>query len=319
MKFRTEIDIAPLAKPLEYHHKILSVGSCFATSVGERLKSSKFAIEVNPMGVLFNPCSIVATLNRLIDCKFISEDELRLSSSGVWFHYDFHGSHSSLERSENLSLINSAIQRGHKALMECDCIIITLGTSWVYELIESGKVVANCHKQPSKLFTRKALTVDQIVELFDSLFSRLPNKRVILSVSPIRHLSDGLAENSLSKATLRLAASIIEQRHPTVQYFPAYEIMMDDLRDYRFYESDMVHPSIQAVDYIWEKFQQAAIGDQSLKLLSQIMQITRAASHRPINPSSDEHKKFCKTQLDKIKKLPQINFSQEKSYFESML
>ncbi len=316
MEFRTQIEKIDFEPKVEYRDKILSIGSCFASSIGEKLRQSKFQIEVNPMGVLFNPCSIVATLERLLDCRLITHDELRLSSSGVWFHYDFHGSLSSTLKEECLENINSAIEAGHRALLESNVLIITLGTTWVYSLRESQEVVANCHKQPSKLFDRYSLDIEPMVEMFEKLFARLPNTRVILSVSPIRHLADGLTENSLSKALLRVVCSRLSGQHERITYFPSYEIMMDDLRDYRFYDRDMMHPSSQAVDYIWEQFQSMALTEESRSLIKRVTQIVRAASHRPLNPRSDEHRAFCRAQLDKIRQLPLMNFDAERESFE---
>lgn len=318
MKFRTEIQILPLEAPLDYSSRILSLGSCFASSIGQKLEESKFNIVINPVGVLFNPLSISSTLDRFASCRSIVGAELS-QGRDQWFHFDFHGSLSAATEQEALSNINGAIARGYKALEECDTIIITLGTVWVYEHIESGRVVANCHKEPSRCFVRRRLTVADVVDCLGRHVERYAQKRFIFSVSPIRHLSDGLSENSLSKATLRVALSELEERYTNVLYFPAYEILLDDLRDYRFYGEDMLHPSPQAVEYIWSKFRESYIASQAAATMESVAAIIRAAAHHPFNSASSAHREFCRRQLDLIKEYPNIDFGKESDYFISQL
>ncbi|MFR9503858.1 MAG: GSCFA domain-containing protein [Rikenellaceae bacterium] len=319
MKFRTEIQIDLSAHQIDYSSEILSLGSCFALSIGERLCEAKFKTCVNPVGVLFNPLSISSTIERLSDCRGVDISELQKGRSGEWFHFDFHGSLSDVDPQVTLSNMNSAVSAGSKALAMCDTIIITLGTVWVYELIDSGDVVANCHKEPSSRFVRRAMSVDEVVTLLEAQVRRYPSKHFIFSVSPVRHLADGLAENSLSKATLRVALSKVVEREPNASYFAAYETLIDDLRDYRFYADDMLHPSPQAIDYIWDKFCGSNISVSERGLMSEVMAIVRAASHRPLNPASEAHLKFCQKQLEVIKKYPNIDFGKEYAYFMSQL
>lgn len=297
------------------------MGSCFAASIGGELQRAKFRTEVNPTGVLFNPASIARTLERFAECRMVGVEELTRGCEG-WFHYDFHSSVGCGESAEkSVESINRAIERGHKALREADWVVLTLGTAWIYELKDSGEVVANCHKEPASTFTRRRMDVAEIVETLASLMEgALSGKRVILTLSPIRHLADGLAQNSLSKATLRVAIEAIAERYPQrINYFPAYEILMDDLRDYRFYGVDMVHPSATAVEYIWEQFQGVAIGEGARKIMPRVMKIVRGVEHRPLDIASEGYQKFCRSQLDAIAQLPDVDLSAESCFFTEQL
>ncbi len=317
MKFRTPIAIKPFTERVDYSSRILTLGSCFAAEIGARLRDSKFSVEVNPTGVLFNPASICATLQRFAQKRFISTKELHEGAEG-WFHYDFHSSLSALDAEECAQGINHAIERGHDALVGADWVVLTLGTAWIYSLAQSGEVVANCHKQPHSTFVRRRKSVAEIVsQLSEAIETLLPHKKIILTLSPVRHLGDGLSENSLSKATLRVAIEEVVAQFPQrVWYFPAYEILVDDLRDYRFYGDDMTHPSPMAVDYVWQNFCEAAISEVALKMMARVERIVQAKCHRPINPTSEAHKKFCREQLLKIAELEGVvDMTAEREYF----
>ncbi len=318
MKFRTEIEIPKTQTPIEYSTKILSLGSCFAQSIGRRLQESKFSTCVNPVGTLFNPLSICSTIARLSECRLVEAHELQRRGD-EWFHFDFHSSLSDVAASAALAKINSAVECGAKALEECDLIFITLGTVWVYELAESREVVANCHKLPSKCFVRRAMSVEEVVDSLAEQVENYPTKRFIFSVSPVRHLADGLAENALSKSTLRVALSLLVERYDNVAYFPSYEIMLDDLRDYRFYADDMLHPSPQAIEYIWSKFSDSQLDSSTCKTMELVEAIVRAAAHRPFNVANSAHQIFCRKQLELIKEYPMIDFGKEYAYFMSQL
>ncbi len=320
MKFRTEIDIKPFVKQIDYRDTILSMGSCFATEVGSRLRGAKFRVTVNPTGVLFNPASICRTIERFAECRYILADELCEGAQG-WYHYDFHSSLSSADKELALSNINCAIERGSSALKNSNWVILTLGTAWVYELRQSGEVVASCHKQPHSIFKRKRLSVNEIVDVLSKVVDEnLASKSIILTLSPIRHIGDGLSENSLSKATLRVAIEELALKYPSqVFYFPAYEILIDDLRDYRFYAQDMAHPSQVAVDYVWQKFSTTALSADALSIMPKVERIMRAVNHRPTNPQSESHKKFCAEQISAISHLEGVvDFEKELRYFNSL-
>ncbi|MFI3316827.1 MAG: GSCFA domain-containing protein [Rikenellaceae bacterium] len=318
MKFRTQIDIPQAKEQLDYSSSILCIGSCFALSIGSKLQRSKFTTEVNPMGVMFNPMSIASTLERLGDGNMVDKSELQQGREG-WFHFDFHGSFSHRDPNVAVQKMNQAVDAGHLAFAQSDTVIITLGTAWIYQLLNSGVVAANCHKEPSRRFSRRAMSVDEVVSAVGAQVQKYPSKRFIFSLSPIRHLADGHAENSLSKATLRVAIAKIVELYSNASYFPAFEIMMDDLRDYRFYDEDMVHPSSQAVDYIWSKFCESQISAEAQARMQSVASIVRAAAHRPFDAASESYREFCDKQLELIKKHPNIDFGKESAFFRGQL
>ena len=313
MKFRTEIEIAPLGTKIGYENRILALGSCFAKHIAGRLAQAKFRVTANPSGILFNPLSIAAALRSYAGEKPVRHSELGFDGE-LWFHYGFHGSFSAPEADQALAAMNAARKSGAEALRAADRIVLTFGTAWVYE--HDGAVVANCHRRPAAEFTRRRLGVDEIVTAFaDLMAGPLGGREVILTVSPVRHLGDSLAGNAVSKAALRLAAEELAERFPDVHYFPAYEILNDDLRDYRFYADDLVHPSPQAVEYVWEKFSATVLSEQARRLLPDVRHIVVAAAHRPRNPQSATYREFCRRRLEEIAALPQIDFRTEAEYF----
>ena len=317
MKFRTEIEIAPLAEGLAYGAKIFALGSCFAENISERLKRAKFSISTNPFGVLFNPFSIANALERLADARTFAVCDITAGKE-TFFSFDAHSSLDGKSHTEAFGNLNKAVAQGAKSLADADWVILTFGTAWVYE--KEGKVVANCHKQPASHFVRRRLSVTEIVERYSRLFEGvLRDKKVILTVSPVRHIGDGLQENSLSKATLRLAVEELVAKHENACYFPSYEILIDDLRDYRYYADDLAHPSKMAVDYVWERFCEAVLAEEAKVKMPFVEQIVAAAEHRPFNPESEAHKTFCQKMLAKAESMPEIDFSLEKSAFERYL
>jgi len=317
MRFRTEISLTPLAEGIDHSAKIFALGSCFAERISERLTRAKFRVSSNPFGVLFNPLSIAKSIERLATkCEFLARD---LHSGGEGYYtFDAHSSLNGNSEAEALERLNEAVSQGTKSLNEADWVILTFGTAWVYE--RNGTVVANCHKQPAKEFERRRLSVEEIVKQYTSLFDGiLHGKKIILTVSPVRHLGDGLQENSVSKAILRLAVEQLCEQYENVHYFPSYEIVMDDLRDYRYYDEDLAHPSKMAVEYVWEQFRNYALTDKARELLLKIEQIVSAAEHRPFNPTSEEHRAFCRKMLEKANAISEVDFAKEKRLFEIYL
>ncbi len=317
MKFRTEIDVPAFGQKIDHSQHGFSIGSCFAESIAGKLRQYKFPLAGNPFGVLYNPFSIAGALESLAEGRMWTEDDLS-ENGGLWFSWDHHGRFSAATSVGALAEINKAASEGAEALAKAGYIVITFGTAWVFEL--DGRVVANCHKQPAQVFTRRRLTVDEIVSRFSALMEGpLKGKQVIFTVSPVRHLKDGFEENSLSKAVLRCAVGELVEKYPGAHYFPAYEILNDDLRDYRFYADDLVHPSDAAVEYIWEKFSGAAFGEKTLALLPQIENAVRAAAHRPFNIDTKAHAAFRRTMLGQIRQLqaahPEIDFTSEMEFF----
>lgn len=313
MKFRTEIEIAPFRTKIGYENRILALGSCFAEHIADRLSAARFHVAANPSGILFNPLSVAAALRHFAQPQPVRCEELHFDGE-VWFHYGFHGAFSAPSPDEALAAMNAGRETGAEALRTADRVLLTLGTAWVYE--HRGEAVVNCHRQPATEFVRRRLAVSEIVETFsDLLAGPLAGREVILTVSPVRHLGDGLEGNAVSKATLRLAAEELAAAHAAVHYFPAYEILNDDLRDYRFYADDLVHPAPQAVQYVWEHFAAAVLSDEARRLLPAVQRVAAAAAHRPRNPRSESHKSFCRQMLARITALPEVDFRSEEEYF----
>ena len=317
MKFRTEIEIAKFAESIDHTKKVFALGSCFAERISERLQRAKFSVTTNPFGVLFNPFSIANTIERLDSTRAFAVCDIE-AGRDAFFSFDAHSSLDGTTQTDAFAKLNRAVAQGAKALAEADWVILTFGTAWVYE--RKGRVVANCHKQPAAEFERRRLSVEEIVERYRPLFEGvLRDKKVILTVSPVRHIGDGLQENSVSKATLRLAVEQLCELYDNAYYFPSFEIVIDDLRDYRYYDEDLAHPSKVAVDYIWEHFCGAALTPEARKLLPQIEQIVAASEHRPLNPESESHRTFCRKMLERIEALGGVNFEEEKRKFETYL
>ncbi len=320
MEFRTPVHIAPFEHPINHRQKGLLLGSCFSEHIGTRMLRAKLPVTVNPFGILFNPASIAATLDRLHAGKPFHETDL-IANGDLWVSLAHHGQFSSTDKGQALTRINRALEAGSEALAQADYLILTLGTAWIYRYKPTGEVAANCHKLPASVFERHRMEPEEIVTILEkSLSPYLNNKRLILTVSPVRHAGDGLIENQLSKATLIVAAARLQERHPdTTVYFPAYEILMDELRDYRFYQPDMMHPSSVAVEYIWERFSETAFDPTERELSQQIDTLNRAMEHRPINPDSEAHRTFrarMKTEAERLQReFPYLDFSTETAYF----
>lgn len=329
MQLYTTTHIAPFTEKIDHSQSIFSIGSCFADNIATKLHKAKFNICASPTGILFNPISIAQTLERLFAYKngcanaLPRREELQFDN-GRWHHNHFHSSFSDSDAEMALNRMQQAVISGAEALQRADVVIITFGTAIVYRHIASNEIVANCHKQPQRLFSREMLDIEEITERYLKLcLNTLSQKQIIFTVSPIRHLSDGLEINSLSKAVLRVALSRIAQMADNVTYFPSYEIMNDELRDYRFYGEDMTHPTPLAINYIWERFSDVAFSDTTQKLISEIEQITTAAAHRPFNPDTAQHKTFCTKMLQKITVLQAkhnyLDFSDETECFNRYL
>ena len=325
MNYRTIV--APKDYDFEISHQsnLLLIGSCFSENIGNKMMSGKLNTMVNPFGILFNPISIVNTLNDIIDEKEFAEKDLHFKN-GLYHSFSHHSSFSSLNSEEVLIRINQSRVRATLFLKKTDVIIITLGSSWAYRYNDTGEFVANCHKVPNKKFTKELLEVDFIVEKFQGVIDKLQainsNLKVIFTVSPVRHWKDGAEENTLSKSILNVAIHLLA-RSKAVYYFPAYEMVIDDLRDYRFYNEDMLHPNNVAIDYVWNGFGNAFFSEETLTLNKVIGKIAAAIKHRPFNSSTSEHQRFLKIQLKNIadlkKKNATINFDKEIGFFKNQL
>ncbi|MCW0483400.1 GSCFA domain-containing protein [Gaoshiqia sediminis] len=327
-RYFTKVEIPDIGWRIGYQDKLMLIGSCFAENIGEKLQRLKFQVDLNPFGILYNPMSVCKSIRRLISGQVYQKEDL-FELNGIWGSFAHHGQFSSQSPTETLENINHQLQTSHQFLKEAHYLIITFGTAWVYELKETGEVVSNCHKFPADNFKRFRLSPGEIVDEFRDLLSELwkfnSHLRILFSVSPIRHWKDGATGNQLSKATLLLAIDrlICGFGKERCAYCPSYEIVMDELRDYRFYAPDLLHISPVAVDHIWDRFSQLMIDKPSLKLTNYIMKIIRASEHKVFHPNSDEHIKFLLYNLNEIEKLtinfPYLNFENEKRHFEEEL
>ncbi|MDE5422208.1 GSCFA domain-containing protein [Ancylomarina sp. DW003] len=308
--FRTKVNIPKSEFDFGYQKKAMMMGSCFVENIGSKLKSYKYQVDVNPFGVIYNPVSVCSSLRILMEEKELVEDDLNFHNN-LWFSFYHHSRFSNADLSQCLSDINEGIKESSKYLKEADFLFITFGTSWVYELLSSGNIVSNCHKLPSKDFNRYRLNVDEIVSIYKDLLVELlvfnPKIKIVFTVSPIRHWKDGANGNQLSKATLLLAIDQLTELFDQVSYFPSYEIVMDELRDYRFYSEDMLHMSDVAVKYIWQRFSETYLSEASLQIQKQVEKFILAANHRPFNVNSDSHQTFIKSSLAKIHDFLKLN------------
>ncbi|MFI3262632.1 MAG: GSCFA domain-containing protein [Rikenellaceae bacterium] len=303
MNFRTPIHLLAHNYQINYNDSIFCIGSCFAENMSNRLSECKFEVDVNPFGVVYNPISIQQSLERIIENIPFSDEGIHCDiNSGLYFSYDAYTLFNNEIKSEVLRKLNEKLDLAHKNFMKSTVVVITLGTSFIYKLRNSGDVVANCQKQHPEIFLRERLTVMEVSQALNSLFSKnlFKDKQVILTVSPIRHKKDGFQANMLSKATLLCGVHEMCERYENVNYFPSYEIMMDDLRDYRFYAEDMIHPSDLAIEYIWEQFKGCYISETAQSMFKEIKLIQKRLNHRPFNPESETHKKFLTELKDKI-------------------
>jgi hypothetical protein len=312
MKLRTELPAFKALFDINYQTPTLGIGSCFVENIGEKMKQRRFPFHQNPFGIVYNPLSMAAQLDILTTEKRFVESDL-VEINGLYHSWLHHGCFSEETVEGTLNGINSAIDKARLFLQNTNRLFLTFGSATVYQLKETQKVVANCHKAPPPYFDRRRLSVEEIVAVFTPIFEQLSTQHVdlqiILTVSPIRHLRDGLIENNLSKATLLLAAAALAQKFPNVTYFPAYELVMDDLRDYRFFERDMMHPTEQAVDYIWDYFSHAYFSEETKNVMREVEKINAMQAHRPINGADTEGvKKFQQALSLKVKEL-EMRFS----------
>ena len=298
MELQTKIPLTPSDNPIDYQSKLVLLGSCFVENIGAKLDYFQFQQLQNPFGILFHPLAIENLVQRATAGENYQQEEI-FEQDGIWRCFDAHSDLRSDNPEALLNLLNQKLKETKESLETASHIIITLGTAWVYEYNSSGKMVANCHKVPQKQFTKKLLSVAEI-ELSLKHIIRLiqsvnPKAQIICTISPVRHIKDGFVENQRSKAHLITALNQIINGH-NVSYFPSYEIMMDELRDYRFYGTDMVHPNQLAIDYIWEKFKSVWIASNSYPVMDEVDAVQKGLLHRPFNPDSEAHQKF-KTSL----------------------
>lgn len=321
MDFHLELDIKKSTAQINYADRILLCGSCFTENIGSKLNYHKFKTLQNPNGILFNPVSIAKSLTSYIENKQYKEEEL-FYFNDIWQSWEHHSRFSSVNKEQSLLLINDSQKAAHQFLKEANWLMLTLGSAFVYEL-ENKVVVANCHKVPTDKFNKRLLSVEEVLSVLDNLIHRLflfnPKLKIIFTISPVRHLRDGFVENNRSKATLIQAVHQLTEKFEKLFYFPAYELVIDDLRDYRFYAEDMVHPNYAATNYVWDKFVNAMMDDETISLMEKVNEIQRARNHKPFNPASDQHKKFLQSYRQKTEQLqkqfPALDLREELHFF----
>jgi hypothetical protein len=330
MKFHFEFDIKKIEYPVQHHHKLLLIGSCFTESIGEKLRKHKFITLENPNGILFNPVSVTEAIAAYIDNKPITKADI-FQYNETWHSWKHHSRFSGITAEDCIEKINTSINVAHNYLKDADYLMITLGSAWVYTLTENainaktGSVAANNHKAPSDWFAKRLMNAEETKQVLQNMLKELfhfnPELKLIFTISPVRHLREGVVENNRSKAVLIQAVHHLVEQYEALYYFPAYELVIDDLRDYRFYAEDLVHPNFQATQYVWEKFTEACMDTETKILLKEIAEINLAYQHKPFNPLTEQHQKFLASYLSKTKLVQQkyhyLDFSNELAYFQN--
>jgi len=309
LKLQTNIPLQKQAhNQIDYNSKLLLLGSCFSENIGDKFNYFKFQSLQNPFGILYHPKAIENLIINAINEKVYNDSDVFYHNER-WHCFDAHSDLSSTSKEELLANLNKAIKITNQQINNSTHIIITLGTAWFYRFIETDKIVANCHKIPQKNFLKEVLYVKSIIESLEAIIELVksvnPKVLILFTVSPIRHIKDGFIENTQSKSHLISAIHQVIEPGKGTYYFPSYEIMMDELRDYRFYSEDMLHPNPTAVNYIWEKFQSVWISSETEKVMNDINIVQRGLMHKPFNPESEQHKAFLKSLEDKKSQLSQ--------------
>ncbi len=325
------IDIKPLPKPISYHDKILLIGSCFTEHIGNTLAELKFSVMQNPHGILFDPASVCKSLLRYIENRHYTKDDLFFLND-VWNSWEHHSRFSHPDAAKSLEMMNEATQKAHEFLKDASWIVVTLGSSFSYRLTETGEGktgegVANCHRAPGQWFKKHMLAIEETITLLDTIYYKLrrfnPDLNILFTVSPVRHIRDGVVENNRSKARLIESVHHMVNKFEGQYYFPAYELVIDVLRDYRFYDIDMVHPNYPATSFVLEKFAESCIDPSSRQLMQEVKKINIARKHKAFHPTTPAHQLFLASHYEKVKTLmekhPFLDFSEEASYFSGNL
>jgi lysophospholipase L1-like esterase len=316
MKLQTKIQLHKQQhNQIDYNSNILLLGSCFSENIGAKFDYHKFQSKTNPLGILFHPLAIENLVTRSLNKNYYSLEDFYLSNE-QWCCLDAHSKLNQTSKEELLEVLNTQIDRTSNQLKRASHVIITLGTSWVYRHIASAAIVANCHKLPQKQFLKELVSVEEIIKSLEAVISLIntinPKVTFIFTVSPVRHIKDGFIENTRSKSHLLTAIHHVVESKKQMHYFPSYEIMMDELRDYRFYNTDMLHPNTLAIDYIWEKFKSVWFSEDALKISQTVASIQAKKAHLPFNKSSEAHQLFLTKLQSEITdlgaKYPHISF-----------
>ncbi len=310
MELRTKIPIQKEPHHLiDYHSDVLLLGSCFAESIGEKIAYFKFKNGINPLGILFHPLAVENLIERAINQDYYSENEV-FELNEQWQCFDAHSSLNASTPDDLLTNLNKAIDSANSQIKKATHIVITLGTAWAYRHIAKDKIVANCHKVPQKAFLKELFSVSEIEQALLSIIALVRtvnnNTTFIFTVSPVRHLKDGFVENSQSKAHLISAVHQVVEPRERIHYFPSFEILMDELRDYRFYSRDMIHPNQIAIDYIWKVFTEVWLNTSTFQIMKDVDDIQKGLLHRPFNESSEQHQEFLTLLALKKERLNQV-------------
>ncbi len=326
MKFRTEVEINASGKKIDYSTPVILTGSCFAEEIGRQFTYGKLPVLTNPFGVLYNPLSTAHSLELIMEGREYREEDL-FQYEGRYLSFSHDTGFSSRDPEESLDKINRSLRAANSFLAEASFLFITFGTAWVYRWKDDNRVVANCHKIPAAKFSRQLLKQEDISSRWLDIIEKLRNfnseLKIVFTISPVRHLKDGAHGNQLSKSTLLLAINELVNQNNSLSYFPSFEIMLDELRDYRFYKKDMVHPSESAVDYMWEKFSQSYFTEETAGIYERVKKISSATEHILMGNDDVDLKRFSRSMLDKIENLrndyPFVDLVREEEYFRNIL
>ncbi|MNS18109.1 GSCFA family protein [compost metagenome] len=309
---------------IQHQDKLMLIGSCFTEHIGKRLSDAKFRVAENPNGILFNPLSVVKSVQSYMNADVIEASDLFYLNE-IWNHWDFHTRFSEVDQQRALDEMNASVRNAHTFLKEADWLMITLGSAFQYFLHEGDRDVANCHRAPGQWFEKKLLSIAQISAALEEMIGQLkefnPYLNIIFTISPVRHIRDGVVENNRSKARLIEAVHEMVQQYAHCHYFPAYELIIDVLRDYRYYDIDMVHPNFAATGAVWEQFYKAYLSPEAQSVATKMLELSTAANHKVRFPETQAYEKFRNSQLQKIaryeKDYPYIDFSREKTIFNA--
>jgi len=317
-----DVDIKSPEKKITYSDRIFLIGSCFTEHIGRRLEELKFSIIQNPNGILFDPVSVSHSLNSYIELKKYKQADLFYLNE-LWQSWNHHSAFSGMDADNVLLNINLSQRRAHEQLKSASWLLITLGSSFSYQLTDDNQPVANCHRAPGQWFNKHLLSTEETVSALAGSIEKLkvfnPALKIIFTISPVRHIRDGVVENNRSKARLIEAVHQLVDKYDYAYYFPAYELVIDILRDYRFYDIDLVHPNYAATEFVFEKFEESFIDGEARSYMEEIKKIANGYKHKAFQPQTQSHQSFLKTSFEKVKllqeKLPDLDFSKELTYF----
>ena len=326
MELRTTFEIAPSSQKITYDDPVLFIGSCFATEIGKQFEAGRMPVMINPSGTVYNPVSVYNTLDSITGGRKYTAEDL-YNNNGTWLSFNHYTDFSSDDPEEVLYMVNSNSEKAFNFISLAKFLFITFGTARVYRLKKSGRIVSNCHKISSSEFTNELLSPSEIVSLWGSELTKLrslfPDLKVVFTISPVRHWKDGAHGNQISKSVLFLAVEELLNHPSNPGYFPAYELVMDDLRDYRFYDDDMLHISSSAINYIWQRFADCYLDNKTAELRNEVMKVTKACSHRLTSALERKKRQFVVSMIERInlleKKIPGVDLTMEKAYFNNIL